>query len=151
MLYAGIDAGKNGALAIISDGFILDMVVFDEQQYVNRLKELSNKSEAYGGCICCLEEVHAMPGQGVTSMFSFGQNFGFIQGLLKAYGIPYELVRPQKWKKFFGITADKNTSIAVAERLFPGTDFRKSERARKPHDGMCEALLLAEYARRNFG
>lgn len=101
--------------------------------------------------VCCLEHVGAMPGQGVTSMFHFGENFGFIQGVLMAYGIPYELVRPQKWKKEFSITGDKNTSIAVAQRLFPNVNLLPTERCRKPHDGMAESLLMAEYARRRMG
>lgn len=50
-------------------------------------------------CVCCLERVGARPGQGVTSMFKFGENFGFIQGLLTACSIPYGLVTPQKWKR----------------------------------------------------
>ena len=97
---------------------------------------------------CVVEHVNAMPGQGVTSCFSFGQNFGFILGLLTAFRIPYELVRPQKWKKEFGCTSDKNTSIEVAQRLFPDVDLRRTPKCQKPHDGKAEALLLAEHARR---
>lgn len=91
-----------------------------------------------------------MPGQGVTSMFSFGLNFGWIQGMLTAYGIPFELVRPQKWKKEYSITGDKNTSIAVCKRLFPDVSLLPTERCRKESDGMAEALLMAEYARRKL-
>ena len=83
-------------------------------------------------------------------MFKFGENFGFIQGVLKSLGIPYELVRPQKWKKEFSITADKNTSIEVCKRLFPGVDLKRTERCRKDDDGIAEALLMAEYARRKL-
>lgn len=101
--------------------------------------------------IACVEHVSAMPGQGVTSMFNFGQNFGFIQGVLSALGIPYELVRPAKWKKEFSITRDKNTSIEVCKRLFPGVNLLPTERSRKEDDNMAEAILLAEYARRKSG
>lgn len=97
----------------------------------------------------CLEHVGAMPGQGVTSMFSFGENFGFIKGLLAANELPYELVRPQKWKKEFGISG-KNQSVEVCKRLFPSVSLRRTEKCRKDHDGMAEALLMAEYARRYF-
>lgn len=100
---------------------------------------------------CVVEHVGAMPGQGVTSCFSFGQNFGFILGLLTAFRIPYELVRPQKWKKEFSCTSDKNTSIEVAQRLFPGVDLRRTPQCRKPHDGICEALLMAEWGKRHHG
>ena len=89
-------------------------------------------------------------GQGVTSMFTFGQNFGWIQGVLQAYGISYELVRPQKWKREYSITGDKNTAIAVCKRLFPDVSLYPSSRCRKESDGMAEALLMAEYARRKL-
>lgn len=101
-------------------------------------------------CICALEHVGAMPGQGVVSMFNFGQNFGFIQGVLKAHAIPYELVRPAKWKKEFGITKDKNTSIEVCKRLFPNVNLKRTERCRKDDDGLAESLLLASYAQRKL-
>ncbi len=100
---------------------------------------------------CCLERVGAMPGQGVTSMFNFGENFGFIQGVLEANGIPYELVTPQKWKREFGVTGDKNSAVSVCQRLFPDVSLLKTERSKKPDDGMAEALLMAEYARRRMG
>ena len=83
-------------------------------------------------------------------MFKFGENFGMIQGILQAFGIPYELVTPQKWRREFGVTADKNTSIEVCKRLFPDVDLKRTERCKKEHDGMAEALLMAEYARRHM-
>jgi len=91
-----------------------------------------------------------MPGQGVTSMFKFGENFGFIRGLLHANKIPYELVTPKKWKKEFGVTSDKNTAIDVCRCLFPDVSLLRTERCTKAHDGMAEALLMAEYARRHM-
>lgn len=60
-----------------------------------------------------------MPGQGVVSMFNFGHNLGYIEGLLQAFDIPYQLVPPQTWKKEFCVTSDKNTSIEVCRKLFP--------------------------------
>jgi crossover junction endodeoxyribonuclease RuvC len=91
-----------------------------------------------------------MPKQGVTSTFNFGENFGWIQGVLDAYGVPYELVRPQKWKKEFSVTADKNSSIAVCKRLFPDVSLKRNERCMKDDDNLAEAILLAEYARRRL-
>lgn len=143
MNYIGIDAGAKGAVAIIDDHGIVGVTVFDEEKYCDILGAAKN-------CICCLEHVGAMPGQGVTSMFSFGENFGFIQGVLKANGIPYELVRPQKWKKEFSITKDKNTSIEVCKRLFPNVSLRRTDKCTTDHDGLAEALLMAEYARRKL-
>ena len=75
------------------------------------------------------------------------RKLGEIHGMLDALGIPYQLVIPQKWKAFFGVTADKNTSIACAHRLFPKVSLRKTERCKKDHDGLAEALLMASYAR----
>lgn len=146
MIYIGIDPGKDGALAFIEpDPVGISVYPFDEGIYAELLQ-----SAGVFSCRCCLERVGAMPGQGVTSMFKFGENFGFIQGILTAYSIPYELVTPQKWKKEFQITGDKNSSIAVCRRLFPDVSLRKSDRCRKDHDGMAEALLMAEYARRRL-
>ena len=146
MIYIGIDPGKSGAMAIIFDGMDETILTpFDEREYAHLLRELNSQIAK-----ACLEHVGAMPGQGVTSMFNFGQNFGYIKGLLEAFQTPYELVRPQKWKKEFGITGDKNSSIDVCKRLFPGVSLRRTERCRKDDDGMAEALLMAEYARRHL-
>lgn len=146
MIYIGIDPGKKGAMAVIFDGVDEIMLVpHDERKYINVLCNLSGRNVK-----TCLEHVGAMPGQGVTSMFNFGQNFGYINGLLEAFQIPYELVRPQKWKKEFSITGDKNGSVEVCKRLFPGVSLRRTERCRKDDDGLAEALLMAEYARRRL-
>lgn len=146
MIYCGIDPGRSGALACITEDGAANVFKFDAGLYVDTLRQIA----AQGAAVCCLEHVGAMPGQGVTSMFHFGENFGFIEGLLFAYGIRFELVRPQKWKKEFSITGDKNSSIAVCKRLFPDVSLLPSERCRKDHDGMAEALLMAEYARRRL-
>lgn len=146
MIYVGIDPGKSGAIAVIFDGMDETMVVpFGEREYINVLCNLSGHNVK-----TCLEHVTAMPKQGVTSMFNFGVNFGYIRGVLEAYSIPYELVRPQKWKKEFSITGDKNTSLEVCRRLFPNVCLRRTDKCRKDDDGMAEALLMAEYARRHF-
>lgn len=150
MIYIGIDPGKDGALAILwGENRKIDVSIFCMEAYRYLLRIASG--EKYQGKVkCCLERVGAMPGQGVTSMFRFGENYGFIQGLLTAYSIPYELVTPQKWKKEFQITGDKNSSIAVCKRLFPDVSLRRTDRCKKDHDGMAEALLMAEYARRRL-
>lgn len=149
MIYLGIDPGKAGALAYIM-GETVSVFSFDENVYNAALGSAALMQENGEHVFCCLEHVGAMPGQGVTSMFSFGENFGFIRGLLHAHCISYELVRPQKWKREFSITGDKNTSIAVCKRLFPDVPLRRTERCRKDDDGLAEAVLLAEYARRKM-
>lgn len=143
MIYIGIDPGKKGAMAII-DGTTIVLVPFSGKDYINTIKQFPSLLTRV-----CIEHVSAMPNQGVTSMFNFGQNFGYIRGLLEAFGIPYELVRPQKWKKEFGIS-DKNSSVECCKRLFPGVSLRRTERCRKDDDGLAEALLMAEYARRKM-
>ena len=143
MTYIGIDPGAKGGLAVIRDGGIT-VVPYEKSRYIEILSRVPPDSE------CCLEHVHAMPGQGVTSMFNFGQNFGWVQGVLEAMGVSYELVQPQKWKKEFSITGDKNSSIMVCKRLFPGVSLLPTERCRKDNDGMAEALLMAEYAKRRL-
>lgn len=148
MTYIGIDPGAKGAFSIVNDSGTITAYSFEEDTFdtfISTMKGLDHQN-----CICCLERVTAMPGQGVTSMFNFGQNFGFIQGVLRAYHIPFELVRPQKWKKEFGITKDKNTSIEVCKRLFPSVDLKRTERCRKDDDGIAESILMATYAKRKL-
>lgn len=154
----GIDPGKDGALAILSDDVIslagvegkVFIIPFDDRRFNTYLRCVPAWHYRNHKIVCVLEHVGAMPGQGSVSMFNFGQNFGWIRGILDAHGVPYELVRPQKWKKEFSCTSDKNTSVAVAQRLFPDLDLRKTDKCKKPHDGICEALLMAEYARRHL-
>ena len=150
MLAIGIDPGKSGALAVIytdenNQPFRTKVVPFDEAVYRDVLAACVDSR-----VVCCLEKVGAMPGQGVVSMFSFGRNLGFIEGLLQANKIPYQLVPPQTWKKEFSLSSDKQSSIDVCKRLFPHTSLLPSTRSRKDNDGVAEALLMAEYARRKL-
>ena len=154
MIYIGIDPGKNGGIAYIQDtdiskvllkNTLMNTIIFDENTMITLLRRFNPSN-----CVAYVEHVHAMPNQGVSSTFNFGMNFGFIQGVLKAYGIPYELVTPQKWKKEFSCTSDKNTSIEVCKRLFPSVNLKATDRCTKDHDGMAEALLIAEYGRRHY-
>ena len=150
MIYLGIDPGKSGAFAFLSDNGFASVYAFDEATFINILRLHTRLKPEEIQLKCMMEKVGAMPGQGVVSMFSFGMNYGWIQGVLTAEGVPYELVTPAKWKKEFGVTADKNTSIEVCKRLFPDVNLKKTERCKKDHDGMAEALLLAEFARRHM-
>ena len=143
--YIGIDPGKSGALALLTEDGQCTVVPFHESADIAILKAASGPSS-----VCCLEKVGAMPGQGVVSMFNFGHNLGYIEGLLQAFDIPYQLVPPQTWKKEFCVTSDKNTSIEVCRKLFPHVCLLPTARSRKPSDGMAEAMLMAEYARRRF-
>lgn len=153
MIYIGVDPGKSGGYAVIDREESSKGTVFakpmDNKAFVDDMRFIAEAFSA-SEMRCCLEKVGAMPGQGVTSMFSFGTGYGFIQGVLTAFGIPYQLVPPQTWKKAFSLNSDKQTSIEVCQRLFPDVSLMRTDRCKKPHDGMAEALLMAEYARRKL-
>ena len=143
--YVGIDPGKSGALAILYPEGYVRVVPFDYKNYMSALRCLSDQP-----VMCCVEKVSAMPGQGVVSMFNFGHNLGLIEGMLQALKIPYQLVPPQTWKKEFSLSSDKSKSIEVCQKLFPAVNLLATERSRKPSDGIAEAVLMAEYARRHL-
>lgn len=150
MIAIGIDPGKSGALAVIyidenNEPIKFKVFPFDESTYRDVLATCVDSR-----VVCCLEKVGAMPGQGVVSMFNFGHNLGLIEGLLQAYKIPYQLVPPQTWKKEFSLSSDKQSSIDVCKKLFPNINLLPTPRSRKENDGMAEALLMAEYARRRL-
>ena len=144
MIYAGIDPGRKGGLAIISAAGVV-VKPFDKAVYLELI-------EAWAplGIRCCLEKVHAMPKQGVASTFSFGESYGWLKGVLDAHHVSYQEIPPERWKKEFGLNTDKKKSIEVARQLFPDADLRPSERCRVDSDGMAESLLMAEYARRKL-
>lgn len=148
MISVGIDPGKNGGFAVLVDGRCACAKKWDDVAFIAAMQEVSSKPVS--AIRVCVEKVGAMPHQGVTSMFHFGTSYGFIQGVLQAYGIPYQLVPPGVWKKEFGLTSDKQTSIDVCRRLFPDVNLLPTERCSKPSDGIAEALLLGEYARRKL-
>ena len=145
-IYIGIDPGQKGGIGLITDS---------EQStypYSNEIliKVLRQASESGGNISTCLEKVGAMPGQGVVSMFSFGKSAGFIEGVLQTLGIPYQLIPPQTWKKEFTLNKSKEKSVEVCKRLFPSVILLATPRCKKEHDGMAEALLMAEYAKRKL-
>ena len=150
MIYLGIDPGKNGGYAFICTKNNSEKIIvksYDEVNYIKDLEYNNSKDKI----ICCIEKVGAMPGQGVVSMFNFGQNFGFLKGVLEAYHIPYQEVRPQTWKKEFNLSGrDKQSSIKVCQHLYPDISLLKTDRCKKPSDGMAEALLIATYAYRRL-
>lgn len=145
----GIDPGKTGAIAVMNDDDVFCLEQFNVDKYVDVLSYVGSSTSSKDIKVC-VEKVGAMPGQGVVSMFNFGHNLGVIEGILSALRIPYQLVPPQTWKKEFSLTGDKAKSIEVCKKLFPWVDLRATERSRKPSDGLAEALLMAEYARRRM-
>lgn len=146
MMYVGVDPGKKGGFALISDDGNAHVDAWDEERFIYCIKRVSDRR-----VVAAVEKVGAMPGQGVTSMFSFGQSYGFIMGVLRALGISYQLVPPAVWKREFGLLrADKHASIETCKQLFPGVSLLPGEQCRKDSDGMAEALLIALYAQRKF-
>ena len=152
MIYIGVDPGAKGGYCVLNDSDAR-AYPWDDDLFVGAVRGLSIMRDLEGHkIVAAVEKVGAMPGQGVTSMFSFGQSFGFIQGVLRAFGIPYQLIPPRKWKAEFGLlNTEKQASVDVAKRLFPGVNLRPTERCRKDSDGMSDALLLACYAQRHLG
>ena len=151
MIYIGVDPGKNGGYAVIAENDgerSVYVYPWDDDFFVFEMTALVGMKV---GMKACVERVGAMRGQGVTSMFSFGKSAGYIEGVLRALGIPYQLVMPKRWKQDFTLNGkDKAASVAVCKRLFPEVSLRASSRCKKDSDGMAEALLMAEYARRHF-
>lgn len=148
MVWIGIDPGKKGGYALIYEELgKVEAYPWDDGEFVRKMFELYDSGCE---CKCCLEKVGAMPGQGVTSMFTFGKSAGFIEGVLTAYHIPYQLVPPQTWKKVFSLNATKQTSIEVCKKLFPDVNLLPTPRCRKESDGLAESLLQAEFARRKL-
>lgn len=150
MIYIGIDPGAKGGIAYIEDvaGIRLSCNAVPYSPEV--LKSLAKKWGTDDLARCCLENVHSMPKQGVKSTFAFGESFGYIKGVLESFEIPYQEVAPNKWKKEFSLIGkDKAASIYCAKKLFPGVSLIP-DGCRVEKDGLAEALLMAEYARRHF-
>lgn len=151
MIYIGVDPGKKGAWAVIAQsetGQTVKVYPWDDVFFVSDMTALSRMGV---GIVAAVEKVGAMPGQGVTSMFSFGQSYGYILGVLAGLGISCQLVPPRKWKAEFGLlNKGKEGSVDVCKRLFPGVELLPTKRSRKDSDGMSDSLLICEYARRKF-
>ena len=153
MKIIGIDPGLSGAIAILEDKKVLnifDMPVMAEgkknkkqlnsAQLVNIIKENTIKNE---NIAVVVEQVNAMPGQGVTSMFNFGQSFGAIKGVCAALNLPIFFVRPSKWKKHFElINSSKDASRTKVIEMYPSLS---NQLAKKKDVNKSDAILIARY------
>ena len=153
MKIIGIDPGLSGAIAILENNKVLnifDIPVMSEGKknkrqlnsalLVNLLKENINKEEEVAVVV---EQVNAMPGQGVTSMFNFGQTFGSIKGICAALELPIYFVRPSKWKKHFDlIKSSKDSSRTKAIEMYPKLS---NQLAKKKDVNKSDAILIARY------
>mgnify|MGYP001409081034 CR=1 len=154
MRIIGIDPGLSGGIAILDDLKIFDlfdMPIMSEgkknknqlnsAQLVNIIKKNIISEETF----VIVEQVSAMPGQGVTSMFNFGQTFGSIKGICAALNLPIFYVRPTKWKKHFElINSSKDASRTKAIEMYPSISDRLS---RKKDVNKADAILIARYFR----
>ena len=155
MLIIGIDPGISGSICFFEDGRILDVVEMptmtegkknkkqvNGSQIVNeiseKIKELDKREIKV-----VIEQVSAMPGQGVTSMFNFGQSFGILKGICSSIQLPMYFVRPAKWKKYFNlINSEKDASRTRAVEIFP---YFSSQLSRKKDSNKADAILIASF------
>jgi crossover junction endodeoxyribonuclease RuvC len=143
----GIDPGLTGAIAVLSEtGELIsveDMPTFDigGKNKINVHALGASLSKYSHDARAVVELVGAMPGQGVSSMFSFGFAAGAVHGAIGALGIPLETVTPQKWKKHFRLPKDKDAARQLAVRKWPHGPF-----SRKKDAGRAEAALIALWA-----
>lgn len=140
MTYIGIDVGQSGSIcAITPTGPVAHKMPDTDRDLLDLLKSVMFSDD--GKAVAVLEQVNAMPKQGVTSSFNFGEGYGKLQMALMAAEIPYEKVRPQKWMKALGCLTggDKNVTKNFAQQLFPGI--------RCTHN-IADGLLIATYCQR---
>ena len=155
MLIIGIDPGISGSICFLEDGTIKDVLEMptmtegkknkkqvNGNQLFNEIK--SRLSEINQDDVCVVvEHVTAMPGQGVTSMFNFGQSYGVIKGICSAMQLPIHFVRPTKWKKYFNlINTSKDASRSRAIEIFPKISDNLK---RKKDSNKADAILIASY------
>lgn len=148
MNYAiGIDPGSSGAMVVLADGEpieweMMPTVKLGEKTRVNGAA-VAQFLQHYPGAHVFLEKVGAMPGQGVSSMFTFGHAAGVVEGVVAALGIPYTLVTPQSWKKRAGLLkSEKDASRARCVQLYPSI---KELHQKGKGQAIADAILIARY------
>jgi len=160
MLIIGIDPGLSGSICFFEDGKILDVVEMPTMTEGKKNKRQVNGSQVYNEISkrikqidkkdikVIIEQVSAMPGQGVTSMFNFGQSYGILKGMCSAMQLPMYFVRPAKWKKYFSlINSEKDASRTKAIEIFP---YFSSNLSKKKDSNKADAILIASYYYETF-
>ena len=155
MLVIGIDPGLSGSICFFQDGKIIDVVEMPTMTEGKKNKKQVNGAQTYNEISerikktdktdikVVIEQVSAMPGQGVTSMFNFGQSFGILKGICSAMQLPMYFVRPAKWKKYFSlINSEKDASRTRAIEIFP---YFSSQLSRKKDSNKADAILIASF------
>ena len=155
MLIIGIDPGINGAICFFKKGKVVDVIDMPTMAEGKKNKRQINCQQIFNEIISriqndssenikvVVEKVSAMPGQGVTSMFNFGQSFGAIKGICAAMQLPIYFVHPTKWKKHFDlINSQKDASRTKAIEIFPKISPILSK---KKDSNKADAILIASF------
>ena len=151
----GIDPGMKGGIAVIQNGlanpdrpsiYAIPMLMAGKEIDAAALQSMLESVDEGGFIIAYIEKVGAMPKQGVSSTFKFGCGYGMIRGVLTGLGIPYQLVTPQAWKKevLAGLPHDKAGAAQHCAARWPSVNLILP-RCRTIHDGMADAVCIAEY------
>ena len=154
MLIIGIDPGISGSICFFKDGKILEVIEMPVMNDGKKNKKQVNGAQIYNEFLkrinfkdsenrVVIEQVSAMPGQGVTSMFNFGQSFGILKGICSAMQLPVFFVRPAKWKKYFNlINSQKDASRTRAIEIFP---YFSKHLSKKKDSNKADAILIASF------
>ena len=154
MLIIGIDPGISGSICFFKDGRILEVIEMPVMTEGKKNKKQVNGAQIYNEFLkrinkkddeirVVIEQVSAMPGQGVTSMFNFGQSYGILKGICSAMQLPMFFVRPAKWKKYFNlINSQKDASRTRAIEIFPYFSIHLSK---KKDSNKADAILIASF------
>lgn len=144
-----IDPGKTGGLAFGDERTIHEIYVMPED--IGQTIALIKK---HSPVLCWLEASQPMPKQGVRSVFTYGQHFGELIGALRGLLIPIRMIRPTVWTKEihrgYSGSDPKAKSKTAAFNLYPHLNFLASDRSRKSHEGLIDAVCLYEYAKREI-
>jgi len=151
LILIGIDPGKDGAFAKIGIGEPVCMTMPEDIYEVNEFISKS-KDENLDQIHVFIEKAQAYPKQGVSSSFNYGAGYGTLCGILIANKIAFTAVPANRWARRMHIGASKSTSkeksLEVVRKIFPNVNLLATKRSRKPHEGIIDALLIAEYGRR---
>ena len=154
MLIIGIDPGISGSICFFENGKILEVIEMPVMTEGKKNKKQVNGAQIYNEFLkrinikddeirVVIEQVSAMPGQGVTSMFNFGQSYGILKGICSAMQLPMFFVRPAKWKKYFNlINSQKDASRTKAIEIFP---YFSTQLSKKKDSNKADAILIASF------
>ena len=160
MLTIGIDPGISGAICFMENSKIIEVIDMPSMAEGKKNKKQVNGSQVFNEITkhikdkelneikVVIEHVSAMPGQGVTSMFNFGQSFGILKGICSAMNLSMYFVRPVKWKKHFNlINSSKDASRTKAIEIFP---YFSKNLSKKKDANKADAILIASYFEETF-